>query len=600
MTSIIINNEPVDFGEITITFKFENPLFSEYKINAGYTYGIDLPNTQVIRKKLQHVCRINIIDKESEYAIKIYYKGIKFIDGLVNIEDTDDGFISLNIVSEGTDLFKLLKETQLKEYSFPSYEVCDASDSILDKIAAWHDYVTQNSVVESPTEGTHKFPMIVTDGYSDENRLHIANKSVVNPYADGEFRQNYPVPVQDDPKEYLWPYTFSPCIRAQYLLTEMLKQNGISSINGELEEITEFQQMTIFSGRVLDKMEMIGGEIWNWHGTGFNLADFVPDCDSIEMLTLLWENFGIYSVVDGVNIYFFKVKSMLDKPARNMTKFAYAEYSKSPINDKYYRISYQIEDSRKEDFMVYLDEAFLSSIPITQKFYPFEIIHFPILAPKNFKTIQQKHLPMKSQVGYDFGLNGFYDNFPDYVTDMPFGAPGDGFGPGGLEISSRNKFDGKIWSDEKPGDSSKTMQFVLLRGINTTHKFLGYVIDHLWSCNFRTPLMAQSMIDQMTSLGINISHAFGDTDMYLNMEEGVFNHYLIDFYQFLAGSRPIKKRLILPPHEIKEILSWRNPKHRIEHAEGNFEGIIKELTFSITADAISPVDITYLVSNNNL
>src|SRR3989338_6551207 len=183
MLRIVLDGVEVPFpDDIAIQVKRTNPFFAENSFNEGYTYSISLKNTPEIYRILYTQ---NI--EKTEISCLVYIHGLLFISGVAIPNSFKEDQISINIIEQGTDMRKRAESTPMIKLQLATFDICDEADPVATKLDNWYQHMVDETLSKQATEGTHKFPKILTDSYrqvtsTDDilNIIHHNNHGMVN------------------------------------------------------------------------------------------------------------------------------------------------------------------------------------------------------------------------------------------------------------------------------------------------------------------------------------------------------------------------------------------------------------------------------------
>ena len=607
MLRIIVDGIDLDIPEdFELTIKRENPFFSDKSFNEGYTYSFLLPVTPIIYKLFY-----NKNTTKTEFGIKITFKSDLWISGVVIPNATRHDNVSMNIVEGGTDLRKKANDTPLSKLKLFSQEICDEADPALTKIQKWQDHMRENTLNEPVSEGTHKFPKLFTDGYRENvsfeevlNIIHWSNNDPVNAYVLNDYVPNASVPTSFNPSSEgkdAWYTTVSPCIRIQYLLIEVLKYLGVENINNRLDDIAEYLQMYHFSGYVYDRKEIEGSFYYNTHGLNLDLNDHLPNANMSLIFELLTEVFEAYYVQSGNSLNIMIRTDIINQKPIDMSRYVSNEYSREKNTTRNFKVFYPIDDDQRYR---YRDFAYSSYTQPWTVVPTYDTIETSASTQPKLTDVELKNIPLWS---FYFDQYGYFSNFADYVAGEEWDKIGFG------EWNAAMFYAGNIRSDHYPDEGIEqptTFNWGLLRGQHTTRldiydydpgtgEPIGVIdeqqVDHMYNYGHNQLQLADDTIADFQPY----LTTFGQTSAYIGDQDDIYNRYKKPYLDFLSNTGEVVKNLNLASHKVKELTTWKNPKHVIKQKNMSFQGIVKDVTIVLRKRSISQTTITYMVMNND-
>lgn len=591
MIEIKVTGSNVDIREdLSITFKWSNPMFTG--INEGYSYSFSLPasakNKSIIRSGL---------------PIVISFRGIVVERGEIkSFRNTNSGF-EINMQTEGKSFRKRMEELRLNEFEFDKFKICDESDSAPVKLSKWKSHMT--STASDATSGTHKFPpmqIFGTERYSTGpgedfyNLVFDLMGGFVNPFFVGEYRSNFPVPVSFS-ASINFPFTIAPTPRIEYILNKVISNLGMRLIN-DLESILEFKQLIAFNNYVLDKIETLGSDRYNVHGTEIDLSKHVPDVAAWELFEFLIEFFDAFFVVSNNRIECRLFKNDLNSELVDYTKFTLDgfENETSEVIQPFI-LTYDIE---KDEWKSGRFRKILSgSWPTGEAIFPYMPLSYPDEVDAA-SEVKLKHLPMSSQFIFSEGTSLNWSEFFNWYSSVISSQERFGYNENIAYLSPLNS--AILKSDAYPeneGEIFQSFKIGFFRGIYETVKNNPDVPtdpsiwQHVFAYNFKDLMWYNEAFQPLT-----IPTTFGNTSAYISEDDNIFDTYLKPKLDFLSNCEIKKKQLFLPLHRLLELKQWKKINHFIQQRNESFRGTIQEVSFTLTNKGISPALISYYVQKS--
>lgn len=601
---IIINSQRCDISELDISFEFVNPFFTEQVFQASYNYSHDIPLTPANKKALGFVNRFDV-NKTKKHAYKLIIDGVIFMTGIAYIDGISDHAISLSIISDAAELVKKINEKLLHEIPMDTVKIYDDGQSPIDKVDSWENHMNQIMSQESVTGGTHKFPMIWTNGYDGQrdknNYIFSENRCAINATAIGKFMKNFPIPIAYKPNEStsIWPFSIAPCPRIMYVLQKIFDYYGIKKTNGTLWDDYELQQMICFAGVTLDniiKLDNNFNEVTNTNQTiayelnvstsNFNLADLVPKSTIYSVFKMLNEIYGVVFNIDGSTLTAVSFKEVLQKPLKDYSKYYLDNITDNVNEEKIINIRYSKESDHELPivFLITEDGTFSNKKDTSE-----------IGIIKNndelASSITFDHFPMKSSLFGDF--EGFINN-EQLINDIDlFNRTGWG------ELLPRFIYPYAISSINGTKSERKESLYVgCYRGIFSTPRYYNGNIndvewfDEPWPYNYSKVRWESDTTETFPAL----PYKFGKS-IYLYRWDGTYENNLKYFYELLENHKIIQVESIIPVHVLMQLKNFTDCKHIIKDKRGNQVGILSKISGSISATGIGQITLEYRVSN---
>lgn len=607
-----IDGKIVDLGDAEIPFESINPLFSENAFNSEYSFEHHLPFTPRNMSVLGFVNRYDT-DKQSQLTYELSISGFSFYKGFVRISISDNSKFRLVYISSEIDFVQKASAKALKDLDFDTVTVCETGDSPETMLEKWKTYIENNMLVENPTVGTCKFPMIMTEGYDgnrgSENLIHFLNGHVVNPFALGEFQVGFKVEDSEKPTAdaKFFPFTISPCPRVHHIIEKIMEMYNIRELVGDFWQNKEYQQMVAFSGIVMDYIRR-GSETvfeewdnvmnwwnievpvtytyeWNVYGYQFNLKDFVPDNVVLSVFKMLFECFGVvFRFENGKLIANYADKLLIQKPSdyshiyidngiyeqqlENVISIGYSRETdlKRTILPKWNYTSSVTNVFENDDSMLSISEGNaeqnvdypLDHLPMRSTFFVTEGLHTQQTIWKTEadrdKTAFGEHAP---RFLYNYGIASLGLQDKQYRrSDWNIGCYR------GVHETIRTYFEG-----DDPAFASYDVPW-----------------PFSWSgCNWDSNTVSPPF-----------NHQFGNS-IYLNEQRGTYALYLRNKLLKSDNSDTITREANLELHKLMELKKFEDIVHFLKDRNGNRIGILAKISAVITSKGIKSVVLDYKI-----
>jgi len=598
MLQIFIDNKEIDFSDdIAIEMNITNPIFTEDGFLESYSYSFNIPKTPK-----NNFLRFT---KKKKLKAIIQYGSVIFVKGYAIFNSDNQGQMSINIIDESINFKQKLELINFDQIELGKIQIYNESDDPITKITKWKNHMNQVMLIDSNTEGSHKFPPIQTMGYDFSfkendydgiNTIHNTNNNIVNAYISNTIDINQGVPISFQNTKKHWYNTVSPCLRIEWLFTQICEFFGITEIEGDLKDIQEFKEMVNFCNYVLDKNIALNlTENINVYGSVIDLKKHTPNASTILLFNLLHEVFGAFFYINDSKIYARTLRKSINSEPIDFSKFCTDGFQRNIQDDISNESSYDLPDGPNK--FIY-DIPIISLITDYIRINPYKSrsIHELVGVEKNVKTLS--HLPMISNYRY----NWYYTNFTDFSNDYN----GSNIIQHHLEgtVSTFFYCVEELVSDEYADlnkEKSTRFNIGLVRGIRDVYRTLfdvngeiigNTILPHRFCTNFKTTPV------QTNSTPPIPVYSFGNASVYISGDQNTWDYYWRDFYQYTENSIEIQKTLFLPVNEIMNILTWEKPKHYISQRNLSFIGMVKNIKFTLRKSTISSSEITYVVPSS--
>jgi hypothetical protein len=654
MIRLVIDGVDVPVPDnFSVQLNYENPLFLNDKVNKAYSYNFTLPVTEQLQNILKHRNRVSTINKTLELPCKLYHSGVLFVEGILKLTNINSLSYACFIRNDALTILDKMRNTKLNTVSLPTVEVWtqaeDTSLDILAKLERWSNFMMDNA--DKPvTSGMYKFPTIKANynakayeaGSFDDIYLQQSyfptEEASVNHFVNEKFHSNELYYFQQTAtagavKSENWLQTVSPCLRIEYLFERMLNELGIVYEENDLLDIIEFMRMVCFSGRVLDQhfydiLPVISNTLYvNMHGRLFSLTDFIPDVYMWDLYYMLIDMFNIVSTFSENEVSIQLANHVLKKQAVDFTKYSEDFYSKGIDTNKAQgmRIKYEFEDTvlawlnRPKTFYTNpLDERGLNYFglqfeigedPFTERTVrympigsngletsdPSGVKDFggPVVGgippwPPTVPTVVPAHpnlFPLYARMPFDPENGVFFPvNSKTYVNEAKnydFLAVTQYLGIIDTYVQTPTEKD----NDLPPTNTKKTNACACVDSTLTFEEGSGWP-----NFGWGTKTLWMGEVQQREPEDADELTSNQDTE-----SKGLWNTYHKEYHDFMMRSVPIEKTLFLPPHKVKELSTFKEPKHVIDSPEGKFEGFVQKFSVTLYKDRISPTKVTYLI-----
>lgn len=563
MLRITINGIDVEVSDdIAIQMKMINPAFTKSGFDEAYSYSFILPKTS----------RNKSVLVKKELPIVISFNNILIARGIASIKIGFKSY-SIDFKNDAIDLRNQLEMLELKSLDADIIQVCDEADDANVKIDKWHDHMMNTTVVDSPEVGSHKFPFIQpfynlnedSDTW-DRNITHGNNAFFINSYYDGLFEKNIGYDSVLYPNTE-WKTTVSPCVRIEYIFNLIVQKLSLRLKENSLDSIPEYKQMIHFSTLVLDKVMQqleFGFTIkYNVHGESFNLIDFIPELYGIDFFNMLNDLFGLVITSTNGQVSIRLKIDYFKTPFVDYSKYYTSEYTIDKAESKAIKFIYPIEYNDKD---ILGNPKWSYRYDTTLGGFVYTLINKLktrfVGSGKSTEEIQLSYIPLMSIFEYN------------YITDKrrsrlvyPYNF-----------LSSHYDVETFVGTDK--------FLVGLIRGIYPLWEVSAYQ-DRL--------VFENSHEFEEGEPKTGHSYKFGTCSIYANDLNSHLDVYRKEDLDYSRISDEITKTLHLPLHKILDVISWKEPNHIIKQRNLSFKGCVKEVSFTLYKNRVSPCAIKYAV-----
>jgi hypothetical protein len=613
MLALKIGNQELDLDKETkINFKFTNPIFSENFINEAYSYSTTIPASFKNEKLLK-----------SNKLIQIYCNRTLFVSGLIKNFVKSSEKYSVNIITDTKAINNFLKETYLNQLDLDTFQVWEEEDTALNKVTKWKLFMNDTANLSSTSDARKSmcFPLLKSKGYTNFNEKIEINPDIPfqnqvgqlrnefheldGRYINRHFRNNYELGIpMSYLNTYLHPTTVAPCPYVNYLFKKIIDLLNISIDVNELEEIEEFQQMWLFNNQVLDLVEEyedvdLEQLKLNVFGKEIDLKKHVPNADLMSIFKLMNEVFDVYFYHEGAKMNILLSKNVLNKPAKNYSKYASENFLDEKNNKASFVFSYTDEEIKASDALNVNKTDFNLDV--------FDLMHkdlsYPTVLNESEKT-ELSAIPLPSYA--ELRTKGRLDSYSQFVLEALNPGTSENYlstGVGTFETWCFSPY--YIKSDLYKNDAEifDKIYFGLFKGFKMGYqKYINNefgVVPESFPNAITTYNFKQAIISDPSECQnyIDVLPILGESSIYIQGPDNAFDKYKKPKLDILYNAIPKTKLLYLPSFEILEIIKWKNPKHVIQQKKESFSGYIKTIKFALTNQGVSPSEIEYLVPN---
>lgn len=616
MITIKIDGIELDLAkDIKLSFKIENPFFSENLFNTFFSYSTTIPQTE--KNKI-------LVKKKKRCAI--YFKNVLFFDGKIESYKENIKDFEINLINRSKDIVETLKTTNLDQLKLKEFVVCNADDTPEEKLDKWQDHLGQN-ILDSELQKTHVFPPIKTLGYNESgleetnllktNTMHFIDGNIVNRFLKGFYELNFFTNRYffDDDVNGLatirneWVTTVAPCPKIKYLFEQINSLLSINVKSNDLSSIEEFEQLWLFNNKVLDQFETQFFEldnvfkVVNNFADSYNLINHVPNTSCYSVFELLNEIFDAVFVYENSSLKVYLTKNILKQKTRNLSKYANISFITEDNDNSNIAVSY----NEIEDFLL-IDTDVMKKTDNNQVIFNNRYTEVKTdFNTKNEKQISFQHIPLPTyseirienyilnEIGWQQKLSdpeGFRENPPyagngylEFFAKSPAVVKSDLF-DNGAEIFDRifyGLFRGRLTGYQKfveydTPDQPETFPFTPI------------------ICNFKSPIISTD--DAANFLALN--PIYGNTSVHINGPDNAFDLYKKPKLQLLYNSTIKTKMLYLPLFELLNLLKWEDFKHTIQQKKESFTGYVKSVSFTLSNRGLSACEMEYIIPNKKV
>lgn len=583
MLKISIGRDSADFAEdVGIQIKMLNPLLSESGFSEGYSYSFNIlnsPKNQAILRKY----------KGSTIPISISSHSLPFIQGVGKIYKNQSS-ITVEIRNEGLEKKAEWEDTSLTSFEYPVIPIADESDSPTVKINKWATHMNEVRVNYTPNGLMYRFPMIVdrTSRYTDppgNNNYHFEWGMAANLFLMGGEFVNISEPYYAD--QSVWRNSVAPCPLIKYLFEKAISDTDVTIENNDLESIIEYAQLFYYPGMHMDLVETDpanSANVYNVHGTEIDLKLFILEKPVIDLFNMLRQMFGCFFFLNNNRISIRLYQNFINKKPVDMSKYCAPSFESAPKNTKII-FKFPVDVKRgKFDFTLWRNN-YLNTTSVNAKNFKYKWDPFTIGTADKKMEVEFMYTPMPSHFNFIYGITAIPEDILVVASYFQSNTEFSSSVYNELDWKPVDKWNVGLWRGQYPVWDWQTNRFFdtpvcnndLLSYPNDVRKFLetsGYI-------TWYTPAQ-------------NMQYVLGSMSLHPQDEKSHFKLLLEDYWRLIANHDEINEILYLPPHKIYEIIQWKEPNHIIKQRNLSFIGTVKEVSFTLYKNGVSPTVVTYL------
>lgn len=585
MLTILIGSDLADFADdVQIPIKLTNPMFSQSGFEEGYTYSFSLPNTkrnQVILRKYA----------KNEIPISISSSLTPLMGGTGRVYQGNKS-ISVEIKNFGLIKKNELDEISLRDFDYPVINIANISDSPTVKIDKWHAHKNLIRNSNPPEKEMYCFPPISRDNGTvsftsppdGDNFLHATNALASNFFLIGDYLKNASE-TSTPPESVNFRTSLAPAIFFKYVLEKVLAESGIILVSNELNDILEYHQLFFDPGMHLDKIvqdPLNASKYYNVHGEEIDLNLFILDKSILSMLTVLRELFGCSYYFNNNRLEIKLYNKLLKRNPIDMSKYCDGYFEQSIIGQEY-QFKFPV-DLKKNKFGWTFWRNHHDINPTPEWEYKWN--DFSVGNATTTQKLDYSYIPLKTI----WTLIWTVPNEPDDLL-LPLSM-----------FACFSDFKSSYWNsqDFNPVDVYNVGlwrgNFPVYDNLSSTWK------DTIIASN--EYLTYPDETKELYETGFipyyqPMQYVLGTMSLYPRDDKSHFNQLQLDYYKLLADGREIKELLNLPIHKIYEVIQWKEVQHIIQQRNMSFIGTVKEVSFTLYKNGVSPTLITYLSQSSD-
>ncbi len=567
MIRIQHNDQNLDLGKISMTFSFSNPMFSDNAFNEGYSFPFKLPITARNIAVLNNSDRLDNRVLGKKFQVKIYIQNTFAFSGVLIIKTYSNGQFNCHFNSSGLNLKKDMRDKNLRKLTLLNKTVWVDTDTMLQRQDKWENHVAGYSnifeTLRPDEEMTHYFPPIHNQSAYDEERGDDIQNSWWSNYTNFYlldqdrylFKHRVAGPVYSSKPG--WLTSITPCPAYLYVLRMALEELGITLEKSGVLTNDIIKNLFIYSNEAMNQVELDGGYYYNIYGASYDLAKFLPDLDTYELLIGLKQMFNTVFFENNGKIKTITIAEILSQVPEDLTRFTDSAFVAEYFEKVNYSFNWLTDDDKAPD--IYTEQfAAYETDPDTAKTEP----HTP-----------DKIRPLATIASPRVNVAGTWMDAMDYVsvnsTDPVTLV--NGANKTGLTYKAPVR---TTISETSPKDILKTLLVGVYRG-----------------GTFYPEGFPSAVNQSVDDLGVK----FGDQSILWANDDGLVKNHFTNYIEFLNDATRVDVKLYLPPHKIAELATFEQPVKKIETPKGNINGILSGFRFTVTADAISPIDAEFVV-----
>lgn len=549
--------------DIAIQLKVTNPAFSETGLPEAYSYSWNLSNTpnntSILRKY-----------KGKNVSVTLSFSGMLILKGIGFVKRSSSG-VSIQIREVEYDLKQYINDQSLTTISdLPTIQVYNQGDNINTALTKWVNFVADTMNGLTNYSEMLCFPQISMKA-EEEGINKIANLFYNGAYRFGDNLNMDPNIWGDTP----WRTSVSPCLRLKFAIKTLLDHLQLNYDFGPLNDIKEFDQLFVFSGIYLDRSVdgPITGRVTNIFQPSFNGNELLPDVPMINLLGTLHDLFGAFFLFDGKKINVRLIRDTLKIKPQDMSRYCDPNFTKDE-EGSIVKISFPIDVYERYYLFGYGDKI--------SYYY-------------SRGSIQMQNRSIGSSLNStEYNYSCVLANSNYGIFDILYGEVENVINTYITQCSVNYEYSSKQLQEE----TTQIDQIFVgtYRGIHPlwgqfTEDYGAYMNSHIF-CSWIEPFWQYDPVRQFIDFKPH-EYSLGKYTIYPLESESTYNEFLRPLINHIAYGSIIEKILYLPAHKISEIMQWNNPNHIIKQRNMSFKGTVKQISFTLYKNKISPTVITY-------
>lgn len=602
MIDIRLQNGSLELGNTaTLNITLVNPMFDTDGMPKAYSFPFRIEATPCNLSLLDHANRLDSVHSSDTYPATLFIEGVPFLEGNVVVRERRKNNLQIYFQSTASNFADITKDLSLSELDLDQVTINNVNSAAhtydivpLPPPGAGTYSILVNGVTYATSVVPPQDPLVQIDN-NIINPINVANGAIafrigtqlflnaLNPgdtvdveyLPAGNFNPAFIYTVSharmDDWKAYLDAQVSQPisalthvfpviknnrfydgqnpnyigyvnyyhngypkntgnnsqhCVAPQIVLKHIFEKSlelvDISSLVGSFFGSIAFTDLIVYNWTALDevKTELANTvpEDWNHYTMQYNLADYVPDVSVLKLFQALKDLYCLG--------FFFDNKGTLEViPHLVLLKTAVEDWTALAEPD------YQWTPEKKDGFILDYSRDDSDQMYIEDQ------------------LDAQEEAPAKNAFGPDADTT-----YETLGVDL-FGLSKTWLTPEVIQRGSSPEFG--------IGVQSPHLRFLFYKGLRRDSNADEY------------PLATNGNKDAVGS-------SVGSTTLRMQGSGGLYEIYWKDFINLLVNGRPVKKQMRLSIDDLLNIRSFRNPRKKIYHEEGQMVAVVAKVQFKVS------------------
>ena len=565
MLQIKVKDSFVDVGEASITLKYTNPMFRENPLNNAFSYSFTLPATPTNRAIFNNIERLDNDSDTDNFEAEVFFSGISFLQGNLSVKNPNDSSFNCFLNNRDLNISKILSNFNIRDLQLETHRLYelhpDPFATLADRVNFYINSFKQiqnDRFNNDDIDDNHAFPPVLSDLFAYNSGEQPPNlrfnyvMKYINAFVQGSYQTNHGYDTSTL-EEVFWSTTYIPFIKYNYVLKELFKILDLTVVSDFIESV-DMKQLCIFNISTLDYNPTLD---FNLMKQDYELQDYLPAVSGLTVVNALKTIFNQLMFIDNNIVEIIPVKTILNTPEEDISKYSPPEYSNSTLNANGVTFSYAKDDQD----LLYNNPTF------TPKTVVVGDGKTKNEAPDRYLFASRQN----ASITWPFWAS--LPALPTNLTDNPG------------ELSTYGIYRGPLKSDEYPSK-------VILPNGTPLSDIEGPDVDYdrlmltfyrgKQLNNLGNPYPLATPFSTEQSAG-----SVGELSLEWDGEDGLYNTFWKDYLESVNKAKETTKLLDLPPHKFKDFATFKEPNKLINSPAGQMRGILKEISITLKGNTAS-------------